>query len=375
MSIIWFTLIISSFYENYKVIFLSGIYSIILSIYFFYNKGQIDSVSYTDLIYLILLEIFIIIHMILNLKINKNARMEEKKNEELLKSILDSVNIVSWNFDVETKEFTFSEGINKISGYKKQDFKENINLWREVVHPKDRENIKKAIKDIYNGKSKVVETRIITKKGLEKWIQIRTIPNVDNYKKVIGINGVIIDITDRKYAEEKIKYMAYHDVLTELPNRIHFNNQFIKILSEVKQKNQKMAVLFIDLDKFKNINDTLGHNMGDLLLKQAANRLKKSLRETDFICRIGGDEFIILLKDITKEHVKKLAQRIVNTFKDPFILNKHILFVTPSIGISIYPDNGIDIETLIKNADDAMYLAKKKGKNNYQFFDSIKENI
>jgi diguanylate cyclase (GGDEF)-like protein/PAS domain S-box-containing protein len=182
-------------------------------------------------------------------------------------------------------------------------------------------------------------------------------------KQVVGR-----DISQRKKSEKTIQYMAYYDALTGLPNR----NMFRKHLNEVleQRKDQKLAVLFLDLDRFKIINDTKGHTVGDLLLKKVANRLEKAVQNEGMVSRQGGDEFIILLEGIGRECVTVVAQRIIDEFSSPIIVESQEFYVTPSIGISSYPFDGNDVETLIKLADTAMYLAKDKGKNNFQFYSS-----
>ncbi|WP_226677843.1 sensor domain-containing protein [Mesobacillus jeotgali] len=173
------------------------------------------------------------------------------------------------------------------------------------------------------------------------------------------------DLTQRKKAEKTIKYMAYYDVLTGLPNR----NMVRKHLnSALSNGNGNLAVLFLDLDRFKIINDTKGHRVGDLLLKVVATRLKNAVKEQGLVSRQGGDEFIIVLKDFRKEQVIEVAERILNEFNEGITIEGQEFFVTPSIGISMAPEDGQDEETLIKHADTAMYLAKDRGKNNYQFY-------
>ncbi|MET3196833.1 EAL domain-containing protein [Gottfriedia sp. OAE603] len=176
------------------------------------------------------------------------------------------------------------------------------------------------------------------------------------------------DISDRKKAEQTIQHMAYYDGLTGLPNR----NMFRKYLNEVlhQTKCQKLAILFLDLDRFKIINDTKGHSVGDQLLQIVANRLESAFNRKGMVSRQGGDEFIILLEDIDQEQVIEVAQSILSEFGSPIEIENLEFFVTPSIGISMYPADGEDEETLIKNADTAMYLAKERGKNNYQFYSS-----
>ncbi|MBT2694027.1 bifunctional diguanylate cyclase/phosphodiesterase [Bacillus sp. ISL-55] len=173
------------------------------------------------------------------------------------------------------------------------------------------------------------------------------------------------DLTQRKKAEKTIKYMAYYDVLTGLPNRNMVRKHLNAALSHGKGN---LAVLFLDLDRFKIINDTKGHRVGDLLLKVVATRLKNAVKEQGLVSRQGGDEFIIVLKDFGKEQVVEVAERILNEFNKGITIEAQEFFVTPSIGISMAPEDGQDEETLIKHADTAMYLAKDRGKNNYQFY-------
>jgi diguanylate cyclase (GGDEF)-like protein len=162
--------------------------------------------------------------------------------------------------------------------------------------------------------------------------------------------------------------MAFYDSLTGLPNRNQFRNHLNKVLT--KQEDKMLAVLFLDLDRFKIINDTKGHTVGDFILQKVANRLSETVKGEGVVSRQGGDEFIILLEEIDKENVIHVAQKILTEFSNPFEVNDQEFFVTPSIGISLYPADGEDVETLIKNADTAMYQAKERGKNNFQFYSS-----
>ncbi|WHY01528.1 GGDEF and EAL domain-containing protein [Neobacillus sp. DY30] len=174
------------------------------------------------------------------------------------------------------------------------------------------------------------------------------------------------DITQRKKSEQTIKFMAYFDSLTGLPNRNQFRNHLNEVLHQ--QKNNMHAVIFLDLDRFKIINDTKGHSVGDIILQRVADRLETAVQNDGLVSRQGGDEFIIVLEDVDKENASLVAKRILNEFSNPIEVNNEEFYVTPSIGISIYPTDGSDEETLIKNADTAMYQAKERGKNNYQFY-------
>ena len=179
----------------------------------------------------------------------------------------------------------------------------------------------------------------------------------------------IQDITDRRYAEQQLIYMANHDPLTGLLNRVQFHDRFTQTLSSVRRHKNKLALMFLDLDRFKLINDTLGHRLGDLLLQAVSDRLKRSVRTNDILARQGGDEFIVLLSDIDQiDDVARIAQKTLDMLTQPFTLEGNDIVVTASIGISIYPDDGENSQRLLTNADTAMYLAKERGKNNYQFY-------
>ena len=177
------------------------------------------------------------------------------------------------------------------------------------------------------------------------------------------------DISERIQIQERLQHMAHHDALTDLPNRNLFLDRLQQSLNRARWHDRLVAVMFMDLDRFKIINDTLGHNVGDQLLLQLSQRLAKTVRDGDTIARFGGDEFAILLDDINSEsHISSLAQKLLDTLATPFKFNKQELFVTASIGVSIFPNDGEDSDTLLRNADVAMYRAKDLGKNNYQFY-------
>jgi diguanylate cyclase (GGDEF)-like protein/PAS domain S-box-containing protein len=180
---------------------------------------------------------------------------------------------------------------------------------------------------------------------------------------------ILRDITERKRHEEMIKYQAFYDSLTGLPNRLLLKERINLEISHAKHNNLKFAVMYLDLDRFKLINDTLGHDIGDKLLKEASNRLKSCVGTNDTVARLGGDEFIILLSGIThEEYVGKIANNILDAIMQPILIDNHELYLTISIGITLYPDDGIDDETLLTNADVAMYRAKEKGKNNFKLY-------
>ena len=182
------------------------------------------------------------------------------------------------------------------------------------------------------------------------------------------MEGTIIDITDRKLAQEQMEYQAYHDSLTSLPNRLLFRDRIGIALAHAKRTGRLSAVMFLDLDQFKLVNDTLGHTVGDRLLQAIGARLVNCIRAEDTVARMGGDEFTILLADVADRRGAALvAQKVLEAVRHPVTIDEHELFVTTSIGISVFPDEGTDAESLLKNADRAMYRAKELGRDNYQF--------
>jgi len=179
------------------------------------------------------------------------------------------------------------------------------------------------------------------------------------------------EVSERKIAEERLTHLANHDHLTNLPNRLLFIDRLTQVLTRLPYRKRQAAVLYLDLDHFKQINDTLGHPVGDLLLVSVSERLKSCVRSGDTVARLGGDEFAIILVDMARaEDVSKVAQKIVDTMSKLFTVTGYELFVTTSIGISLYPSDGEDAETLMKKADTAMYRAKGQGRNNYQLYSS-----
>jgi len=202
-------------------------------------------------------------------------------------------------------------------------------------------------------------------------VRLRTskLPLWDREGNVTGVLGTYEDITDRKVAEERVQYLAYYDALTGLPNRTLLQDRLSKALASARRQKDKVALLFLDLDRFKNINDSLGHSLGDLVLQEVAERLKGWAREQDTVARLGGDEFLIVLTRVREvADAAVAAERLMEKMAAELVVQGHSLGITCSLGISIFPEHGTDGEALIKNADAAMYSAKQNGGNNFRFF-------
>ena len=213
------------------------------------------------------------------------------------------------------------------------------------------------------------ETRFRRKNGDSTWVMLKLTLVEDDSGIARIVEGTFVDITERKVAEERVQSLAYYDALTGLPNRILLRDRLSNALATARRQNHKVALLFLDLDRFKIINDSLGHSVGDLLLQAIAERLKRCAREQDTVSRLGGDEFLIVLTNVKDiPDVAVAAERFMDAMTAEFVIQGHSLSISCSLGISIFPEHGADSETLIKNADAAMYRAKEGGRNNFQFF-------
>lgn len=199
------------------------------------------------------------------------------------------------------------------------------------------------------------------------WYSISTIKNAQG--DIENFICMFSDITESKRSQKKIEHLAHHDILTDLPNRLLLNDRLEMAMASARRQNEKIGVLFVDLDRFKNVNDSLGHDAGDKILKLAAHRLRSLVRVGDTVARLGGDEFVILLPNICDETVVgEITQKLCLRMSMPYKVENLDLHLTPSIGISIFPSDGDSASELIKNADAAMYLAKEQGRNNFQFY-------
>ena len=202
------------------------------------------------------------------------------------------------------------------------------------------------------------------------WYSISQVLNADGEPE--NYIAIFSDISERKKSRERIDFLAHHDSLTELPNRALLNDRLEMAINTAKRRKEKVGILFIDLDRFKNINDSLGHAAGDQILRQTAARLSDSVRTDDTVARLGGDEFVVLLPRVRNERsMAEVAMKLREELLVPYVLEDMPLHLSPSIGIAVYPDDGEDPSELIKNADAAMYLAKEKGRNNYQFYTPV----
>ncbi|WP_078549793.1 protein YpmT [Litchfieldia alkalitelluris] len=292
----------------------------------------------------------------------KNALMLLEENEEKYRSLFDS------NLDavVEIGLDGYYKNVNKMAEKLTQLSKEEL-LVTHISSVINSDDLERAYRNLSEGKPAYDETTVKNKDGTITEMEVNVVP-IRKHGNLDGVFAIIRDVTEKKQAQKRIEELAFTDQLTELPNRHWLYKNLEMILKRAQELRQTFAILTIDFDNFKGINDTLGHHAGDLFLKKVAKRLKRCIRTHDKIARLGGDEFIIILENINENEVYQLANEIIIEMNQPLLLQNQEILVTVSIGISFQTDSNTDAATLIKQADFAMYSAKEKGKNNFQFF-------
>ena len=315
----------------------------------------------------------------------ENTRMQAKlqESEKLHRYLVNKSPDIVYMLDSNGR-FTFvNKRLETLLGYKKEDVLGNH--YTSIIHEDDHEKAMHTFNERRTGDRAItnVELRFKCKNNdcAPRHFETSIIPieisavgiyNTNNDlsdSKFLGTYGIARDITERVEAEEIIRFQAYHDMLTRLPNRTLLKDRLNQAISHARRNESKLSVMFLDLDRFKMVNDTLGHVVGDQLLQAVSIRLKKCLREGDTLARIGGDEFTLLLPEIHDSKCsERVAHKIIKSLEQPFNINDNEFFVSTSIGIAHYPDDGTTMETLIKHADIAMYSVKGNGKNGYRFY-------
>lgn len=232
---------------------------------------------------------------------------------------------------------------------------------REIVGDAAYANLEAHFNRAFAGHPLAYQRLAELKNGEQRWLEVKLVPHPEVNGQIPGCYSMATDITEQQHAAQRIHHLAHHDSLTGLPNRLLFNDRLGQAISLAKRDSARFALLYLDLDRFKPVNDTLGHNAGDELLRDASNRIRQLVRESDTVARVGGDEFAVILRDInSRESVSAVADKIVTAIAEPFYLErqKQSVDIGTCIGIAIYPDDAQEHETLIKLADAAMYSAK-----------------
>lgn len=293
-----------------------------------------------------------------------------KENEVQFHHIMNSLEVGVWSWDIRQHKLHYvSKAIETIAGINLLELKEGLRSWKEMIHPDDYEKFRDNQIELSKGIPGQYQYRIIDGIGKVKWIDARTFPVLNSDGELVRLDGLITDISKKKQEDEKINYFAYHDYLTGLPNRRKFEEELETLIMIKKEEVENFALLYLDLDRFKFVNDTLGHSVGDELLKEVSNRLRKHLRPHDHVARLGGDEFAIILNQMDQPNESiTIASSIIKDIEKQFTINEYDLHITTSIGIGFFPQDGHTVSELLANTDVALYRAKMMGKNNLQLY-------
>jgi diguanylate cyclase (GGDEF)-like protein/PAS domain S-box-containing protein len=303
-------------------------------------------------------------------KLDKQTK-DLQERERMFRSLIEVVeDYAIFHLDNNGRIMSWNEGIGNIFGYTANEV---IGLPIDVFYTAKDQKENMPAKELQEAiaKGTIVNDGIrVRKDGTTFFAVATTTPIRDENGEVQGFSKIIRDVTELKEAEETIRYHAMHDTLTGLANRKALDDHFNMSKSMAVRNGNKIGLIFMDLDRFKTINDTLGHGVGDLVLKEVAKRLKKAVRKVDIVARLGGDEFVILINEVhSAQNIAKVAGKILETIRPLTRVQDHSLHITASMGIAMFADDGQDIYSLLKNADTALYRAKDAGRNRYQFYD------
>lgn len=293
-----------------------------------------------------------------------------QESDEQFRQLAQHIPQVFWITDAEQRSTLYvSPNYATITGLSTEELENNPKAWLAAIHEDDRDRVQYWRREKAPDGTYDIEYRVVRPDGSIRWVHDRAFPIHNVHGEVYRIAGIASDITDTKKSREQLSQLAHYDSLTHLPNRVLFNDRLRQSMGQARRSGWTLGLLFLDLDRFKLVNDTLGHSTGDLLLRQVAARLTACLRPTDTVARLSGDEFAVILPELAHEQNAGLvAKKILDAMAIPFNLEGHEIFITLSIGITLYPADSDDLEALIRNADAAMYSAKAGGRNNFQHY-------
>ncbi|MBP3127582.1 sensor domain-containing diguanylate cyclase [Thalassospira sp. ER-Se-21-Dark] len=296
-----------------------------------------------------------------------HARVETTDEEQRFKQSQYFARIGTWDWRVDTDELYWSDAIYGMFGYKPGEVTPTYSLFCDAVHPEDRERVRQGeLRCIETGENHDEEYRVVWPDGTIRWLRETGNVTKDENGETVKMMGVVRDITEERAEADQIRELAFHDSLTRLPNRIIFEDRLSKAIDRAKRNKKRVAVVFIDLDGFKQINDGLGHAAGDRVLVNTGQCLVNAVRASDTVARIGGDEFTVILEDLEDDaEVRGIAEKILGAVSTPMELGDGTYRVGASLGIAIYPEHARTLDTLIHIADLAMYTAKAEGTNLY----------
>ncbi len=312
--------------------------------------------------------------VVLDITHSKRAEEQLRQSEERWKLALESTGDGVWDWHIQSGMEYYSRRYKEMYGYSEDKVWQQSDQFEDIVHPDDKEQLLRDQQAHFEGRTPTYrnEHRVRCSDGSWKWILSRgMVISRDAQGKPVRMIGTHTDITEWKKSEALIWQQANYDPLTGLPNRRMLRDRLEQDIRKCKHDGLQLAILFIDLDHFKEVNDTLGHDSGDLLLIEAADRIRHCVRDSDTVARMGGDEFTVVLSELSgAERLERILQKILGALSAAFQLGDEQVFISASIGITMYPADATEVESLFKNADQALYVAKGAGRNRFSFFTS-----
>lgn len=301
---------------------------------------------------------------------------ERRAAEDALRALTERIRLATegagigiWDWDVQSGKLVWDAQMFRLYGVSPEAFTGDYSAWRSCVHPDDIERAQAELEHaLEQGTPFGAEFRIVRPDVGIRYLKSHAVIQHDAEGRLVRMLGTNWDITAERLAEQALRHQAERDALTGLPNRLLFMDRLDQAIRHAQRHGQKVACLFLDLDRFKDINDAWGHPVGDRLLVDVAARLRRAIRNEDSLGRLGGDEFVFLIQECDTAEVGVVCQHILNALRAPFMLDGKQAFVSGSIGVALYPDDGVDAEALIKNADTAMYRAKTDGRDRFAFY-------
>ena len=318
----------------------------------------------------------------------KKIEHELSRLKERLEYAIEGSKDIVWDWDIRHRKFEISSRWREISGYPETTIPSKLSDLQRLVHPADRREVLQSVRACLRGETQYLDVtyRLLHRDGQIVWISSRAVTLYDPKGKAIRMVGTHRDITHSKELEsrllqqaqtieeqrDKLWYRAHHDALTQLPNRIYFRKLLEAAIREAQGRQERLALLFVDLDNFKTINDTCGHETGDGVLRHVADLLKHGIRSDDVVARLGGDEFTLIIRNIPdKKVIRNLGEKLLRLFQKPYESEQCMLNLSVSIGIALYPENGLKPDRLLRRADRAMYRVKQTGRGNWQCYDDM----
>ncbi len=275
-------------------------------------------------------------------------------------------------FELRPRMVRVSETAKHLLGMRGPDLDIPYDRYLESLHPDDRRTFDDVLQRCIAGTGGLdIEYRVMRPDGAMRWLRTKGDALLDLDAKPVRVFWIIEDISQRRETDARVRFLAHHDLLTGLPNRTLFQDRLYHAIAAARRMDMRVGLLFIDLDRFKLINDSFGHRIGDALLQSAAERMRHCVRETDTLCRHSGDEYLIALSALREPgEAAVVANKVIQAFERPFLIEGQEISVGVSIGIAVFPEDGKTLDELVRNADAAMYLAKRSGRKRFEFFKS-----